>query len=89
METSSRLKISGEFDNIKQTKRLCVTGETRITVREHIVSKPFAWAEVRDLIPYLFLYIRRGWIKPEVYTLFKNHIFIKFAILISELIFGI
>jgi hypothetical protein len=58
-------------------------------VREHIVSKPFAWAEVRDLIPYLFLYIRRGWIKPKVYTLFKNHIFIKFAILISELIFGI
>ncbi len=28
-----------------------MTGETRSTVREHIVSKPFAWAEVRDSNP--------------------------------------
>jgi hypothetical protein len=43
------LKISEEFDKIKSIKRPCVTGETRITAREHMVSKPFAWAEVREV----------------------------------------
>jgi hypothetical protein len=45
------LKVSEEFDKMKEMKRLYVTGETRITAREHIVSKPFAWAEVREVFP--------------------------------------
>jgi hypothetical protein len=54
------LKNEKEFDRIKTNKRLCVTGETRITVREHIVSQPFAWAEVREVTLASFCYLAGG-----------------------------
>jgi hypothetical protein len=35
---NKRLRIAEEFAKIKEIKGLCVTGETRRTVGEHIVS---------------------------------------------------
>lgn len=47
--STSSLNVFRKFDIVREMKRLCVTGETRSTVREHIVSQPFAWAGVREV----------------------------------------
>jgi hypothetical protein len=58
---------------MKQMKRLCVTGEnTDYREGAHSCEEPFAWAEVREKFPYLFMLSRRDRVGTVMIFTFIN-----------------
>ncbi|RFU64656.1 hypothetical protein D0469_18045 [Peribacillus saganii] len=59
------MQLGEEIDRMKEMKRLCVTGETRITAREHISVAAVRLGRGKGSIPYLFLFIKKLLQKKE------------------------